>query len=285
MKLGVFVGLLGLVLAAFLGLNLHERLDDLLEWIEDNKPVGFLVFVSIYAISAVLFIPGLILSLGAGFVFGLPLGIFAVWTGATVGQTVAFLLGRFLLRDWIASKTQGFKVWQAIEAAAEQEGWKIVGLLRLAPVVPYNFLNYALGLTAVKFWAYFLASTVGILPGTVLYVYIGSLASDIEEISSGDGGVDRTTAIVTAVVSGVAIVLVVILTTYYAKRAIKKKLVVEDMDDDAASVDSSDVECPLQTDSVKSNTGEISPMSNEHTELELAAVASVSVDMDNFERA
>lgn len=96
------------------------------------------------------FIPGLILSLGAGYVFGLGVGILAVFCGATIGQTVAFLLGRFLMQEFFQKIVGRFKFWQAIELAIEEEGWKIVGLLRLAPVVPYNLLNYALGLTTVK---------------------------------------------------------------------------------------------------------------------------------------
>lgn len=101
-------------------------------------------------VGLVLFIPGLILSLGAGYVFGLGLGTLAVFCGAGVGQTLAFLLGRFLLQDYFQTIARKLKFWQAIEIALEEEGWKIVGLLRLAPIVPYNVLNYALGATTVK---------------------------------------------------------------------------------------------------------------------------------------
>ena len=97
-----------------------------------------------------------------------------------------------LCRDWIANRTRHVRVWQGIEIAIEEEGWKIVGLLRLAPLIPYNILNYALGLTAVKFWAYFFASAVGILPGTLLYVSLGSVAGDITKITSGTEGANKT---------------------------------------------------------------------------------------------
>lgn len=80
----------------------------------------------------------------------MPLGTLAVLLGASVGQTLAFLEGRYFFREWIAEKTKSFKTWQAIESAVEEEGWKIVGLLRLAPVIPYNALNPAFGLTSVK---------------------------------------------------------------------------------------------------------------------------------------
>lgn len=90
------------------------------------------------------------MSIGAGFVFGWYLGTLAVLLGATAGQTIAFLEGRYFFREWIATKTQSMQTWQAIEGAVEHEGWKIVGLLRLAPLAPYNVLNPALGLTSVK---------------------------------------------------------------------------------------------------------------------------------------
>ena len=116
-----------------------------------------------------LFIPGSLLSLGAGFVFGIWLGAIAVWCGAitghshfdcefcghlpfawNLGQTFAFLGGRYLFREWIASYAQRFRLWRGLEIASEEEGWKIVSLLRLVPIVPYSALNYTLGLTAVS---------------------------------------------------------------------------------------------------------------------------------------
>ncbi len=96
---------------------------------------------------AVLFIPGSLLSLGAGVVFGLTLGSLVVWCGACLGAMVAFLLGRFLLRERIAVLAKRYNTWQGVEVALEEEGWKLVLLLRLSPVVPFSALNYALGLT------------------------------------------------------------------------------------------------------------------------------------------
>lgn len=222
-KLAVFLTLVAAIVVAFVVFKLHTKLDDILDWINDNQVPGFFIFVCLYFLATVLFIPGLILSVGSGFVFGLPLGTLAVFIGATIGQTLAFLLGRYLFRDWISKKTQKFDKWQAVEGAVSDEGWKIVGLLRLAPLVPYNALNYALGLTSVKFWQYFFASAFGILPGTIMYVYFGSVAKNIKEIAEGDA-INKNVVIITGVVTGVVIVVVVVLTTYYAKRAINKRL-------------------------------------------------------------
>lgn len=232
-KLAVFLTLVAAIVVAFAGFRLHEKLEDILEWFQDNKVPGFFIFAGLYVAATVLFIPGLILSVGAGFVFKIALGTLAVFVGATIGQTLAFLLSRYLLRDWIAVKVEQkaksnpvFEKWEIVEGVVEAEGWKIVGLLRLAPLVPYNALNYLLGMTSVKFWSYFIASALGILPGTLLYVYLGSLADSISEIAKGDA-VNPTVTIITAVVTGVVVVLVLALTTYYAKRAINQKLAMK----------------------------------------------------------
>lgn len=145
---------------------------------------------AIVCLWTVLFIPGAILALGGGFVFGLPLGTLAVWIGGTLGQTSAFLLGRYLLRDCISARSRRYKLWRAIEQVSDDQGWKIVALLRLAPVIPYDALNYALGFTAIGFWEYFLSSTIFIVPGTLLFVYFGSLADSIKEIAGGNPNID-----------------------------------------------------------------------------------------------
>lgn len=218
----MFLLFVGIILVAVLVFKVHTKIDDVLEFIEKHKVPGFFIFAGVYTLLTVFLIPGSILSIGAGFAFGLWLGVLAVWVGATIGQTLAFLVGRYFFRDWIAEKTKKFKIWQAIEAALETEGWKIVGLLRLAPLLPYNALNPALGLTAVRFWDYTIASAIAILPGTFLYVYLGSLAKSIADLTSGKA--TKGTTIWVAIATGVIIVVVVVVTTYYAKRAINKKL-------------------------------------------------------------
>jgi uncharacterized membrane protein YdjX (TVP38/TMEM64 family) len=124
----------------------------------------------------VLFVPGSVLTLGAGAVFGVAWGSVYVSLGATLGATAAFLVGRYLARDAIARKIEGNARFAAIDQAVAIEGWRIVGLTRLSPVFPFTLLNYAFGLTRVKLGHYVLASWIGMMPGTVMYVYLGSLA-------------------------------------------------------------------------------------------------------------
>lgn len=159
-------------------------LRDLLVWIEAQGIVGILVFIATYVTATVLFVPGSILTLGAGFVFGVVGGTLSVSVASTLGALAAFLVGRYVARGWVAAKTAGNPRFAAIDEAVGREGWKIVLLTRLSPIFPFNLLNYAYGLTGVSTPAYFFASWIGMLPGTVMYVYFGSLAASLATLGS-----------------------------------------------------------------------------------------------------
>jgi uncharacterized membrane protein YdjX (TVP38/TMEM64 family) len=137
---------------------------------------GPVIFIGVYIIGAVFLVPGSALTLGAGAVFGVFRGTLIVSVASTLAATAAFLIGRYLAREAVARRMQGQPRFSAIDRAVAQEGWKIVLLTRLSPIFPYTLLNYAFGLTQVKVGHYVLASWMGMLPGTVMYVYLGSLA-------------------------------------------------------------------------------------------------------------
>ena len=124
--------------------------------------------------------------------FGLLAGSIYVSIGATLGATCAFLVGRYLARGWVAGKLEGNPKFKAIDRAVAREGWKIVGLARLSPFFPFNLLNYAFGLTEISLRDYFFATWAGMIPGIIMYVYIGSLAGDVARI--GTRPVRRTPA-------------------------------------------------------------------------------------------
>ncbi len=144
-----------------------------------------------YVVAAVFFLPGSVLTLGAGFLFGVPMGLLSAWVGATVGACAAFLVGRTVAREWIARKVAQDPRFAAVDEAVGREGFKIVFLLRLSPVFPFNVLNYALGLTKVSFKHYALASAIGMLPGGLMYTYFGSAARSLADVAAGkvEGGV------------------------------------------------------------------------------------------------
>lgn len=157
-------------------LHLQDRLRLGLDWIAQLGPWGALLFIGLYVVATVLFIPGSALTLGAGAIFGVVWGSVYVSIGATLGATAAFLIGRHAAREAVARRLASHDRFAALDRAVAVEGWKIVGLTRLSPVFPFTLLNYAFGLTRVRLRDYVLASWIGMLPGTVMYVYVGSLA-------------------------------------------------------------------------------------------------------------
>jgi len=167
-------------------LDVQELFQVALAWISDLGPWGPVFFIVFYILATVLFLPGLIPTMAAGLLFGVFKGTLLVSISSISGATIAFLIGRYLAREWVAGKIRGSQKFEAIDVAVAQEGWKIVGLTRLSPLFPFNLLNYAFGLTQVSLKDYFLASWLGMLPGTVMYVYIGSLAGDLAALGSGE---------------------------------------------------------------------------------------------------
>jgi uncharacterized membrane protein YdjX (TVP38/TMEM64 family) len=177
--------LLGLLFAAVRAFPVDRHLLGVVDWIRGAGLAGAAVFVVVYVLATVLFVPGSILTLGAGFAYGVLAGTGLVWVAANIGAALAFGLGRTLARDWIAGKVAANPRFAAIDHAVGREGFKIVLLTRLSPVFPFNLLNYAYGLTRVPFRDYVLASLVGMLPGTVMYVYFGSLVTSLTELAAG----------------------------------------------------------------------------------------------------
>jgi uncharacterized membrane protein YdjX (TVP38/TMEM64 family) len=175
----------GMLLAVVL-LPVSEWLALGVEWIQAHRTLAWIVFVTTYVVATVFVVPAFILTLAGGFVFGLPVGVALVSAGSVFGASAAFLVGRFLARDWVAKKIENLPRFQALDRATKNEGFLIVFLTRLSPLFPFNLINYGLALTSVRFRDYFLASWIGMLPVTVLYVYIGSAAQDLAELTSGD---------------------------------------------------------------------------------------------------
>ena len=145
---------------------------------------GGLLFILLYIFATILFIPGSILTLSAGVLFGVVHGSLLVSAGSTLGATAAFLTGRYITRKWVSKKIQGNSRFKTIDQAVSEKGWKIVVLTRLTPVLPFNLLNYAFGLTKISLITYVFSSWIGMIPATVMYVYVGSLARDIATLGN-----------------------------------------------------------------------------------------------------
>lgn len=191
-----------------------ERVGGLGSW-------GPVVLAASYIIACIFMVPGSLLTLGAGFLFHVLLGTVTVSIGSTLGAAAAFLVGRTVGRKWVTRKVESHPKFAALDRAVGREGFKIVLLTRLSPVFPFVLLNYAYGLTRVRFRDYVLASWVGMLPGTVMFVYFGSGLRSLTEVLGGQaqGG----TAGRVFFWAGLAVTIVVtVFITRVVRRALQK---------------------------------------------------------------
>jgi len=217
----VLVGIVAIVALISLGRGLSGFLEGFVEWVEGLGALGPIAFICGYMAATVAFIPGSVLTLAAGAIFGLGQGVIYVMVGATAGASLAFLLARFVAREAIAQRVAGNPRFAAIDRAVGREGFKIVVLLRLSPVFPFNMLNYGLGLTNVRFVDY-VAASIGMLPGSLLYTYSGFVAGDIVRLV-GNTAPARGPGYYAVVALGLAATIAVTtIVTRTARRAIKE---------------------------------------------------------------
>ena len=221
-KLAMFAAIAIALFVATRFLPIQEWWESLSEWIDSLGYLGPLVFIVIYVLASIAFIPGSVLTLGAAAVFGFGWGLLWVIIGANLAANVAFLIGRYFARDTISKQIEGNERFEAIDRAVESEGWKIVGLTRLSPAFPFSLLNYAFGLTKVRWIEYCLATLIGMLPGTIMYVYIGSLGKLAAESDK-----TSTAQIVLTVVGLLATIAVTVVITRKAKQVLNEKAGLE----------------------------------------------------------
>jgi uncharacterized membrane protein YdjX (TVP38/TMEM64 family) len=180
----IALGLLLVALLVLAGRSVGAYLEEFAGWVERLGAWGPIVFIAGYVLACVAFVPGAVLTLAAGILFGLVRGVAYVLVGAVLGSSAAFLVSRYLARRAVERRIQADARFAAIDRAIAKEGLKIVFLLRLSPLFPFNLLNYGLGLTQVRFRDYLLASA-GMIPGTVLYVYYGTALGSLARLAAG----------------------------------------------------------------------------------------------------
>lgn len=222
----LITALIAILIVAATYFNVQEILKSLLLWVECLgcwKPIAF---IAIYNLATVLFIPGAIMTLGGGILFGVIWGSVYVFIAATLGATSAFLIGRYLSRDWVARLIENHPKFKAIDQAIAKEGFKIVFLTRLSPVFPFNLLNYAFGVTQVSLKDYCFGS-IGMIPGTLMYVYLGSLVGNMAWVSTTAHPTNSQAELaqwVMRAVGGIATVTVTIYMAQIAKKALGTKI-------------------------------------------------------------
>ncbi len=180
----LLVGALAVAGLVLLGRAAGGHVERFAAWVDGLGALGPAVFVAGYAVAVVAFVPAVLLTLAAGAIFGLGAGVAYVFCAATIGAATAFLISRYVAREAVERRLAAHPGFAAIDQAVATQGRRIVFLLRLSPAFPFVLLNYALGLTRVRFADYVLAS-VGMLPATVLYVYYGKLAGDVAALAGG----------------------------------------------------------------------------------------------------
>lgn len=217
---GIFIVVL---IAALVMLPLDDWLDQATTWNRAHPVAGAALYLAIAIVGCVMFLPGSVMAMTAGYVYGLTAGSVLALIGITLGAFAAFLNGRLLVRAWVFSMLESHPRLQALDKAVYQRSFLIVLLTRLSLIIPFNLLNYFYGVTGVKKLPYGVATFVGMIPATVLWTYIGTLARDFQQIRSGQLNEDLPSEAIVVVGLGM-IVAVVIIVHRTATRALEEHL-------------------------------------------------------------
>ena len=219
-KIVVGILILAAIVVLFRVLPVAQWLTQFKDYVRHLGPLGYVVYTLVYAACVTLFIPASILTIGAGAIFGFVGGTIVVVVGATLGATLAFLLARTVLRKKVEAMTQDNAKFRALDRAITREGTKIVLLIRLAPIFPFTYINYAFGLTGIKTLPYVIATFIGILPATFAFVYLSDAA-----VSAATGA--HTARTVINIAGAILALIASIFVARVATQAIKKAGVEE----------------------------------------------------------
>ncbi len=223
LALKIAIGTAALAALFLLGRELGGQVPAFARWVDSLGFWGPAVFVVGYAAATLAFVPGSLLTMAAGAIFGLAKGTLLVFLGATMGSTFSFLVARYLARSAIERKLAEREKFRVIDQAVGKQGLKIVFLLRLSPVFPYNLLNYGLGLTRIRLLHYVIAC-FGMLPGTFLYVYYGKALGSLAAVAGGVAPERGTGDWILLGVGLVATVVVTAFVTRIARRALDEEV-------------------------------------------------------------
>eukprot|EP00357_Protocruzia_adherens_P003189 CAMPEP_0114989224 /NCGR_PEP_ID=MMETSP0216-20121206/10074_1 /TAXON_ID=223996 /ORGANISM="Protocruzia adherens, Strain Boccale" /LENGTH=308 /DNA_ID=CAMNT_0002352169 /DNA_START=650 /DNA_END=1576 /DNA_ORIENTATION=+ len=217
---------------------------DFIDWLAGAGIWGPVVLILVYIVATLCFVPGLILTVGAGYAFtqaynsivlGIVVGSISVWIGAEIGSTLACILSRHVFRDYFEKKAMDNKTFKAIEMIIQDQGLKLVTLMRLSPLIPFNLLNYLLGTTTVTIREYMIGG-FGMIPGTIAYVYLGATLNNIADVSSGGTGGGPVQ--LSLMIGGTIIAIVgVCYITYIAKKELKRIMDKYDEEEKAKEIE------------------------------------------------
>jgi uncharacterized membrane protein YdjX (TVP38/TMEM64 family) len=191
-----------------------------MEWVQQSGWIGVAGFIVFYTLTCVFFLPGSILSVGAGAIYGFWFSTVLVTVSSTIGAMVNFLTSRYLARGWMHRKLSQSAKFRALEKAVCAEGWRMILISRMSPIIPHSLVSYAAGLIRISFWRFTLGSFVGFLPQSAAYTYVGAVVGKAVRTSAGVTAHDPVTWLFYCI-GLVATLAVTVLTTRIARRSWK----------------------------------------------------------------
>ncbi len=234
LKIGAVAVLVLAVLAVMSQLPLRAVVDRMDGFLQDLGAWGMVVYGILYVAATLLLVPGAAITLGAGLIFGLLWGTVVVSLASTTGAALAFLIARYVARGRVADMAGRYPRFGAVDRAVSRGGWRIVGLLRLSPAIPFNLQNYLYGLTGIRFWPCVLTSWAAMLPGTFMYVYLGYLARAGVEAAAHEGGASIGTWAL-RIAGFAATVGITVYVTRLARAEMRKQTEIEPAQEEAAA--------------------------------------------------
>lgn len=223
----IAIGVVALVALVLLARQAGQYVPAMAQWVDGLGAWGPAAFIVGYALAVVAFVPGALLTLAGGAIFDLFWGSIFVFIAAVLGSSAAFLVARYVARSAVERRLAGNERFAALDRAIGDQGLKIIFLLRLSPAFPFSFMNYAIGLTRISFRDYVLAS-VGMIPGTILYVYYGKLVGDVAALASGVAPERGTSYYMLLGVGLAATIAVTAVVTRIARKALQEASVIEE---------------------------------------------------------
>ncbi|KAG0002589.1 hypothetical protein BGZ65_002514 [Modicella reniformis] len=213
--------LITLVVLAFTVFRVQDRIKDILHYIDGHRSTGAVLFVTFYTVACWLFLPGSLFTIGAGFLFKpMPFALAIVLLGDVFGAVGTFLFGRYLFHDWVKGMVSKHPKFHALEEVIQDDGWKIVVMLRLTPI-PFNLITYFFSITSISLYTLVWATVVGVFPGSCLGIWIGSLLNGLSAIENPDL---ETKNIVFLVMNGILIVCSIMTLSIFGKRSLRKAM-------------------------------------------------------------
>ena len=215
--------LLGVAAAVTVAVLAKSEMKPILAWVAAWRGAASVPFILFYAFAALVLLPDSLLTIAAGAIFGLAKGLLLVSIGSMLGAAAAFFLGRSFARNWVRRRTERWPKFRALDRAISRHGFWVVFLTRLSPIIPYGLLNYTYGITTVRVRDYLLASWIGMLPASLLYVYAGTAAATLAAVISGRAPMARDDDVLLWL-GLVATIAVIGLLTYFARRELAREL-------------------------------------------------------------